>query len=185
MMYRTCVALRQPLNNAGRALVTRSYATATAAPPAAPSSTSMENSESYLDIAKVPLASVEVAYNNWTDNQKAAMSDRLVELQKQDWKNMSLDEKRAVFFVAFGPHTARTPRSQPGDGWRTLLGVGAALAVSVGSFMYIRSFAQKSPHTMTPEWQEASNEYARQNNLNPITGISSEGYQGKGLVTTK
>ncbi|KAJ1959435.1 cytochrome c oxidase, partial [Dispira parvispora] len=150
-MYRTYVALRQPLNNASRALVARSYATATAAPATAPSSTITENSESYLDIAKVPLGSVEVAYNNWTDNQKVAMLDRLAELQKQDWKNLSLEEKRAVFFVAFGPHSARTPRSQPGDGWRTLLGVGVALGVSVGTFAFIRSLAQKPPHTMTPE----------------------------------
>ncbi|KAJ2849453.1 cytochrome c oxidase [Coemansia brasiliensis] len=38
------------------------------------------------------------------------------------------------------------------------------------------------PRTMTKEWQEASNEYARERNINPISGVSSEGYKGKGFV---
>ena len=35
---------------------------------------------------------------------------------------------------------------------------------------------------MTQEWQEQSNERAREEKLNPITGISSEGYKGEGMV---
>lgn len=36
--------------------------------------------------------------------------------------------------------------------------------------------------TMTKEWQEASNQIAIKQKQNPITGISSENYQGKGHV---
>lgn len=35
---------------------------------------------------------------------------------------------------------------------------------------------------MTPEWQEKTNEYLKSQNSNPITGISSEGYKGKGYL---
>jgi cytochrome c oxidase subunit 4 len=35
---------------------------------------------------------------------------------------------------------------------------------------------------MTTEWQEATNEYMKGQKANPITGISSEGYKGKGFV---
>lgn len=35
---------------------------------------------------------------------------------------------------------------------------------------------------MTKEWQEASNERGREQKQNPITGISSDGYKGKGHV---
>ena len=62
------------------------------------------------------------------------------------------------------------------------------------------------PKTMTKEWQEASNERARELNLDPITGecscslvpsiaflaypnslpgVPSEGYSGKGFVQSK
>ena len=36
--------------------------------------------------------------------------------------------------------------------------------------------------TTTNEWKEATNEYLKEQNSNPITGISSEGYKGKGYV---
>ncbi|KAJ1727957.1 cytochrome c oxidase [Coemansia biformis] len=42
--------------------------------------------------------------------------------------------------------------------------------------------AVPKPRTMTKEWQEASNRYAKEHNMNPISGISSEGYKGKGFV---
>ncbi|EDN09792.1 predicted protein [Histoplasma mississippiense (nom. inval.)] len=35
---------------------------------------------------------------------------------------------------------------------------------------------------MTKEWQEATNEYAKREKMDPITGISSEGYSGKGHI---
>ena len=40
----------------------------------------------------------------------------------------------------------------------------------------------EKPHTMTPEWQEQTNEYLKSQKSNPITGISSEGYKGKGYL---
>jgi hypothetical protein len=36
--------------------------------------------------------------------------------------------------------------------------------------------------TMTKEWQEASNEIALEQKQNPITGIASDNYKGKGHV---
>ncbi|KAJ1792132.1 cytochrome c oxidase [Coemansia sp. RSA 1938] len=42
--------------------------------------------------------------------------------------------------------------------------------------------ATPKPRTMTREWQEATNKLAIERNLNPISGISSEGYKGKGFV---
>jgi len=59
--------------------------------------------------------------------------------------------------------------------------------VGVASLLFfgIREFAPPPPRTITKEWEEASNERAREAKLNPITGISSEGYKGKGFVTHK
>lgn len=36
------------------------------------------------------------------------------------------------------------------------------------------------PHTMSEEWRQKTTEYLKSQNSNPITGISSEGYKGKG-----
>jgi len=35
---------------------------------------------------------------------------------------------------------------------------------------------------MTKEWQEATNRMMQEKNMNPITGISSTGYKGKGQI---
>jgi len=34
---------------------------------------------------------------------------------------------------------------------------------------------------MTKEWKQAEDVYVRKQNANPINGISSEGYKGKGM----
>jgi len=62
-----------------------------------------------------------------------------------------------------------------------LIGASAGGALYLGS----RAFAAPPPKTMTKEWQEASNERARELNLDPITGVPSEGYSGKGFVQSK
>jgi cytochrome c oxidase subunit 4 len=38
---------------------------------------------------------------------------------------------------------------------------------------------------MSKEWQEASNEYLKSQKVEPITGVSSEGYSGPGMVQSK
>jgi cytochrome c oxidase subunit 4 len=47
------------------------------------------------------------------------------------------------------------------------------------------SSAIEKPKTLTPEWEEATNEYLKEQKSNPISGIGSEGYQGKGYVVSK
>lgn len=63
---------------------------------------------------------------------------------------------------------------------RTLVGVTAIVGTTVALFFGIRHFASPPPKTMTKEYQDAMTEKAREANLNPISGISSEGYKGKG-----
>lgn len=89
-----------------------------------------------------------------------------------------------------------------------MLGIG----ISCVLFVAIRMFARPAPKTMTAQYQEMSNEYLKVRHTNqhargialpilssialtrlfnqnqktePITGISSEGYKGKGMVQSK
>lgn len=65
-----------------------------------------------------------------------------------------------AYWIAFGPHG---PRAVPpkGEGMRIFWKVAQLTLASFALFYTIHLFARKKPRTMTKEWQEASNEYAR------------------------
>jgi len=111
--------------------------------------------------------------------------EQLETLQKKDWRTLSIDEKKAAYYVAFGPHGPRAPVSPPGEGFKIFLGVMALVGIAGVLSLTISAFAPPPPRTLTKEWQEASNQRAIEQKMNPITGISSEGYKGKGFVTHK
>lgn len=64
-----------------------------------------------------------------------------------------------AYWIAFGPHgpRAETPK---GEGARLTVQVLKYLVISAAFFYACRALAQPGPHTMTKEWQEATNEYA-------------------------
>jgi len=88
-----------------------------------------------------------------------------------------------AYYVAFGPHGPRTPINPPGTFVKVTSTVAGLVGVAFAVVAAVRYYAAPPPKTLTKEWQEASTEYARENKLNPISGISSEGYKGKGFVT--
>ncbi|KAF8967326.1 cytochrome c oxidase subunit IV-domain-containing protein [Flammula alnicola] len=154
----------------------RCLATATAAPATASSSSR---------IAPVPLSNVEAQWAKLSADERLAVHEQLELLQQKDWKDLSIDEKKAAYYVAFGPHGPRTPTSQPGDNLKVFLSTMALVGVSAAIYLGIQASAPAPPKTMNKEWQEASNERAKEQKLNPISGITSEGYSGKGYVQSK
>ncbi|KAH7889135.1 COX4, subunit IV of cytochrome c oxidase [Phlebopus sp. FC_14] len=133
----------------------------------------------------IPLSNVEAQWEKMTKTEQATVHRQLEEIQKKDWKLLSVDEKKAAYYVAFGPHGPRAPVSPPGQGVKVFLAVCGLVGLTGVLSMTIRSFAPPPPKTITREWEEASNERALGQKLNPITGIASEGYAGKGFVTQK
>ncbi|KAL1997645.1 hypothetical protein VTN02DRAFT_1208 [Thermoascus thermophilus] len=113
--------------------------------------------------------------------EQAELWMQLRDRMKVDWHEMTLQEKKAAYWIAFGPHG---PRAEPpkGEGWRVFFKTMQLFAASVAIFYAVHLFARPPPRTMTKEWQEASNEYAKREKIEPLTGISSEGYSGKGYV---
>ncbi|KAH9852775.1 cytochrome c oxidase subunit IV-domain-containing protein [Lenzites betulinus] len=133
----------------------------------------------------VPLSNVEAMWERLSADEQAVIHQQLEEVQKRDWKTLSVDEKKAAYYVAFGPHGPRAPVDKPGATPKIVLGV-LGLMVSAGvAFYSIRAAAPAPPRTITKEWEEAENERARELKLNPISGIASEGYSGPGFVTHK
>ncbi|KAF9220124.1 COX4, subunit IV of cytochrome c oxidase [Gyrodon lividus] len=133
----------------------------------------------------IPLSNVEAQWEKMSKSEQATVHRQLEEIQKKDWKLLSIDEKKAAYYVAFGPHGPRTPTSPPGQGLKVFLSTVALVGIAGAISLSVRAFAPPPPKTITREWEEASNERALEQKQDPITGIASEGYSGKGFVTQK
>ncbi|KAJ7174272.1 cytochrome c oxidase subunit IV-domain-containing protein [Mycena filopes] len=135
-------------------------------------------------VAAIPLSNIEAQWELFSPDEKTSVAEQLEELQKRDWKLLSGDEKKAAYYVAFGPHGLRRPIHQKGDGFKIFLGTAGCIAAAGVLFFVIRHRSPPPPPSFSKEWQEAMNERAIEQKMNPITGISSEGYKGKGFVTS-
>ncbi|KAK0463527.1 COX4, subunit IV of cytochrome c oxidase [Desarmillaria tabescens] len=130
----------------------------------------------------IPLGRVEALWDTISIEEKAALRSQLAEIQKKDWKQLSIEEKKAAYFVSFGPHGHRAPAGKPGDNLKIAASVAGLLGVSYLLMLGVKAIAPAPPKTITKEWQEASNERAIEQKMNPLTGISSKGYKGPGFV---
>ncbi|KAL0089781.1 cytochrome c oxidase subunit 4 COX4 [Phycomyces blakesleeanus] len=130
----------------------------------------------------VSVQNLETRWKTLSTAEQNTVAKQLEEAQKADWKSLSVDDKKAAFYIAFGAHGPREPLTTPNHGLKVLGGVIGVLVASGALFYAMRLGGGENPPTMTKEWQEATNEYLKSQNSNPITGISSEGYKGKGYV---
>ncbi|KAG9236139.1 mitochondrial cytochrome c oxidase-like protein subunit V [Amylocarpus encephaloides] len=132
-------------------------------------------------ISNPTLANIEKRWESMPPNEQAELWMSLRDRMKTNWVEMTLQEKKAAYYIAFGAHGPRSV-TPPGEGWKvagyTALGVGVSFVI----FVAIRMAAGPAPLTMNREYQEATNEYLKAQNSEPLSGISSEGYVGKGQV---
>ncbi|KAH8117275.1 cysteine proteinase [Phellopilus nigrolimitatus] len=161
------------------ALPRRCLATAAAHPDGISSASSSSSS------TVIPLSNVEAQWEKLSSDEQLSVHQQLEQLQKKDWKTLSIDEKKAAYYVAFGPHGPRTPATPAGQPIKIFAGTMFCVFTALALFYGVRAAGGAPPKTMTKEWQEASNELAKEQQMNPITGISSEGYSGKGFVQGK
>ncbi|TGZ84942.1 cytochrome c oxidase subunit IV, partial [Ascodesmis nigricans] len=129
------------------------------------------------------LHGIEERWENMHPKEQADIWMKLKDRMKGNWKELSVLEKKASYYVAFGPHGPRT-LPPPGE-WKKVVMYTLASVGLTGFFFLTRELgARPAPKTMTPEWQEASNERMRAQAVEPLTGISSEypTRHGKGYV---
>ncbi|KAL1847712.1 Cytochrome c oxidase subunit 5B, mitochondrial [Paecilomyces lecythidis] len=132
-------------------------------------------------ISNPTLASIEKRWEAMPPQEQAELWMQLRDRMKVNWHDLTLQEKKAAYWIAFGPHgpRAETPK---GEGWRVFIKVSQLIAISFGIFYVVHLFARGQPKTMSKEWQEAANEYVKREKIEPITGPAAEGYVGKGHV---
>ncbi|OHE96145.1 cytochrome c oxidase polypeptide 5 [Colletotrichum orchidophilum] len=132
-------------------------------------------------ISNPTLANIEKRWEGMPLQEQADLWMALRDRMKGPWAELTLQEKKAAYWIAFGPHGPRSG-TPAGETSRVFWGVIAAVAASLAIFSTVRLFAGPAPDTMTKEYQEASNEFLKKQNSDPLTGLSSEGYSGKGMV---
>ncbi|KAJ2367967.1 cytochrome c oxidase [Coemansia sp. RSA 2607] len=139
-------------------------------------------SRRFQSTASAPvLAQAEQTFAQLPKEQQTEVVKKLSEVMKADWNTVSVEDKRTMYYASYGAHNRRRPHVKPGDNMKVFIGVVGTIALSLTISTLVRNSVPKQ-RTLNKEWQEASNEYARENNINPITGVSSEGYKGKGFV---
>ncbi|KAF2016577.1 COX4-domain-containing protein [Aaosphaeria arxii CBS 175.79] len=121
-------------------------------------------------ISNPTLASIEKRWEDMPPQEQADLWMSLRDRMKVDWKELTLQEKKAAYYIAFGPHGPRRP--PPADeGRKVFLMTTAVVGAAIAVFSATRLLANpQRPHTMTKEWQEASEEYLKAQGSEPITG---------------
>jgi len=92
---------------------------------------------------------------------------------------VALQEKKAAYWIAFGPHGPRA-LPPPGETTKVILYTVLGVVASGALFAVTRYFGSGNPpRTMTKEWQEASEEYLKAQGSEPITGYKGMLVQSK------
>ena len=113
----------------------------------------------------IPLSNIEAQWEKLSAEEQTSVHAQLEELQKKDWRKLSIDEKKAgaspvfsfffvfrqsfpltevcccllAYYVAFGPHGPRTPTSPPGTNMKVFLATLGLVGVAGLLFEGIRA----------------------------------------------
>ncbi|KAI0202543.1 cytochrome c oxidase subunit IV-domain-containing protein [Astrocystis sublimbata] len=132
-------------------------------------------------ISNPTLANIEKRWEGMPPTEQAEIWMSLRDRMKENWAELTLQEKKAAYWIAFGAHG---PRAQPpaDEGRKVAMYTALGVLASLTIFTTLRLFAGPAPHTMNREYEEETNELLIKQRAEPLTGISSEGYSGKGQV---
>lgn len=81
--------------------------------------------------------------------EQADIQSQLVKRQEGPWTELTPEEKRAAYFVAFGEHGPRANVHPKGFQYRVIVGTVLGLAASSVMFYGIRLMANPPPRTMS------------------------------------
>ncbi|KAI9814007.1 MAG: Cytochrome c oxidase subunit 5A [Pycnora praestabilis] len=157
-------------------------------------------------ISNPTLAGIEKRWEAMPPQEQADLWMALRDRMKTDWHELTMAEKKAAYWIAFGPHGPRA-LPPPGEGWKIFWGTMVGISIAFGLLILVRSMAKPGAPTMNAEYQKQTEEYLKvraiilfsqpgtwnlfsayaqanhvsirqSQNTEPISGISSEGYTG-------
>ncbi|KAI9105896.1 cytochrome c oxidase subunit IV family [Phlyctochytrium arcticum] len=120
-------------------------------------------------IAPAAISQIETRWVKLPECEQGAIADYLYEKQKGDWKKLTADEKRAAYWIAYGPYGARTT-IDPTLKWKVLGWTSFFFGISVGAWVLWTDKVVPPLRTHTKEWKEEEERRAIANKQNPFTG---------------
>jgi len=120
----------------------------------------------YIDMEEVPAPAIR-----WAENTAEVMALR--EKEKEDWKGLSLEDKKALYRASFRQTYAEM--NAPTGEWRALL-AGTLFGLAVSGFFMIFLKTQvypPKPITITEEWMHANLERMIKQGQGPVEGVAS------------
>ncbi|KAJ3116881.1 Cytochrome c oxidase subunit 5A [Phlyctochytrium bullatum] len=119
-------------------------------------------------VTPAALTQLETRWAKLPEAEQGAIADKLALAQKGDWKNLTLDEKRAAYFVAYGPYGARNPQD-PALKLSVTAWTGFFVLVAAGLWQWWETQKPKVA-TTSPEWVEERKKQQIEGKQNPFKG---------------
>lgn len=123
-------------------------------------------------ISTPTIINLESRWEKMTVEEQEDIISQLVERQKGPWQELTINEKRAAYYISYGTWGPRKPIHPEGEVTKITLGIFGLLAFAGSVFAGIRFMSEGLGPTMNREWQEAADEILKENNANPFYGYS-------------
>lgn len=117
------------------------------------------------------ITNLQARWEKLPESDKADVITAISERQTLPWNELSLEEKKAAWYISFGEWGPRKPLTSDADVKKIIAGVAIGCAVSFAIFLGYRS-QRNVPKTMNKEWQLQSDEYLASKNANPFSTYS-------------
>lgn len=122
-------------------------------------------------ITPAAISNLQGRWEKLPESDKQHLIDALADKQKLPWTQLSLEEKKAAWYISFGSWGPRKPMESPEESARIYKGIAVGLVFSATLFLTYYSM-RNVPKTMNKEWQEQSDEYLASKNANPFSTYS-------------
>jgi cytochrome c oxidase subunit 4 len=123
-------------------------------------------------ISNPTIINLESRWEKMTSEEQEDIISQLAERQKGSWNDLTLNEKRAAWYISYGSWGPRKPIHPEGEGKKIALGITGILVAATALFSTLRYFSEGLGITMNREWQEASDEILKEQLSNPFRGYS-------------
>lgn len=122
-------------------------------------------------ITPAAISNLQGRWEKLPESDKQHLIEALAEKQKLPWNQLSLEEKKAAWYISFGTWGPRRPMETAEETAKIYKGI--AIGVAFSAALFLAYYANRNvPKTMNKEWQEKSDEYLASKNANPFSTYS-------------